>query len=1371
MSPANSDRNLLFGVLALQMDFLGRDALIAAMHSWVFDKTKPLGAILVEQNALRADELDAIDILVQKHLDRHLGDVEKSLAAVAVPTPLRDELCSLADADVQASLSRLPTPSRPAEPGPLPTTVTEVKKIAGLRYQILRAHDRGGIGEVFVALDQELNRQVALKEIQERHATDPNSVGRFVREAEITGGLEHPGIVPVYGLGQYADGRPFYAMRFIQGQTLKDAIARFHSGDPGVTLRSLLTRFVAVCNTIAYAHSRGVIHRDIKPSNIMLGKYGETLVVDWGMAKAGVNEPAQSAGDALPEPTLTPLLADGIETQAGAALGTPAYMSPEQASGRLDLLVPASDIYSLGATLYTLLTGRPPIEGKDTAEVLRKAQRGEWLPSRQVKAEVPPALDAVCRKAMALAQSERYATALELAADLERWLADEPVAAYREPWAVRSRRWMRRHRTLVSTAAGTLVVALLSATVGLVLVSDAWDKESKARKTIETKEQETWQQKEEADRRREEARFNLYVAQMNLVQREYEANHLYRVQELLEAQVPQEAGATDFRNFEWYYWQRMAHRELLILKMQTGPVDGVAFSPDGRRLASANYDGTVRVWDGATGQERLTLKGHTGLVLGVSFSPDGRRLASAGDRTVRIWDTTTGQELLTLKGHAGSVSGVSFSPDGRRLASTNSDGTVGVWDGATGQELLTLKGQRRIYGGVWAFNLSFGPDGRLLASAGDDSTVRVWDTATGKEQLILRGHTDEVASVTFSPDGRRLASTSEDQTVRVWDASTGQELLTLKGHTGGVRGVSFRPDGRRLASGSGDGTVRVWDAAPGQELLTLKGYTSVVVFSPDGRRLASAGYDSTVRVWDAATGQELLTLKGHTGRVRAVSFSPDSRRLASAGDDSTGVPPAPPPAPPGGPGKLPRNTACPTVRVWDAATGQELLTLKGHTSWVNSVSFSPDGRRLASTSEDQTVRVWDASTGQELLTLKGYTSVVFSPDGRLLASAGEDHTVRVWDAATGQELLTLKGHTEGVRGVSFSPDGRRLALASYDHTVRVWDAVTGQELLTLKGHTGGVYGVAFSPDGRRLASAGFDRTVRVWDGATGQELLILKVHTGEVRDVSFSPDGRRLASAGDQVRVWEASSLPDEVWRRRWLVSYVPSLFEELGHRQKVLAALRNDPTLGEADREFSLQLAQTHFENVWLRLDSLPMHLHILAAQTLASMTTPSFASVRPQLLAYGIAQLLTGNQLHALALQMNGTAWKNVTVHDAGKDAYSRALRQAEVADHLAPKTGYILNTLGVAQYRAGHHADALATLTKSEKLNATEEGSHPADLAFLAMARHQLSKKDEAKATLGRLREVMKQPRWAKDAEVAGFLREAEELIEGKAADKRP
>jgi WD40 repeat protein/serine/threonine protein kinase len=1415
MPAGHSDHNLLLGVLALQMDFIGRDALIGAMHAWVLEKARPLGELLVQQGALQADQRDLLERLVQAHLEMHGHDVEQSLAALSLSHGIRQDLHSLGDGDMQASLARLPTPSGPAEPAALPSTTAEKPGTLGLRYRILRPHDKGGIGEVFVALDQELNRQVALKEILDRHAGDPVSRGRFVREAEITGGLEHPGIVPVYGLGQYADGRPFYAMRFIQGETLKDAIARHHRGSPGASWpagtntrtpprsvelerRALLTRIVAVCNTIAYAHSRGVIHRDLKPSNIMLGKYGETLVVDWGMAKALAQEDRRAGGGAeqRAEPALVPRLADGIETLAGAALGTAAYMSPEQAAGRLDLLGPASDIYSLGATLYTLLTGRPPIEGKDTAEILRKAQRGEWLPPRQIKPDVPPALDAICRKAMAQAPPERYVTALDLAADVERWLADEPVAAYREPWAVRCRRWARRHMVLVGTAAGALVVALVGAMVALVLVNDARDREAVARQRAEDKEQEARQQKEEA-------RFNQYVAQMNLVQREYEASHISRVRELLEAQVPREAGATDWRDFEWYYWQRVAHQEVLTLKGPTRLVRQVHFSPDGRRLIAVSEDQTVQVWDTAAGEELFTLKGYAGWTHALAaFSPDGGRVALVSpDRAVRVVDTATGKELLILKGHTGWVDRVAFSPDGRRLALGGGGWPVRFYDAGTGKELFTLKGHTGPVNG-----LAFSPDGRRIVLVGVGRMVRVYDAGTGKELVTLKGHTGQVSGVAFSPDGGRLASASADQTVRVWDTATGTELLTLKGHTGEFfRSVAFSPDGRRLASGSQDGTVRVWDAATGQETLTIKGQAgsvSRVAFSPDGRRLASMGLDPRVRIWDAATGKELVTLPtgpvirgvafsadwqglasgGADGTVRVwdpannremltlgrttrgpgllgVAFSPDGRRLGSAGGDTVRVWDAATgqelltltghasrrtvdedgrPLPPGSLSisgtsgmafspdgrRLGSAGGDDTVRVWDATTGEKLLTLKGHTSRVRAIAFSPDGRRLASAGRDQTVRIWDAASGHELLVLKGQVAsiacVAFSPEGRRLAFTNGDHTVRLWDAATGKELLTLAGHTDLVLGVAFSPDGRRLASAGRDQTVRIWDATTGKELRILKGHTSPVSHVAFSPNGRRLASGSWDQTVGVWDVATGQELLTLKGHTNSVRGVAFSPDGRRLASAGTDgtVRVWEASPVPEAVWRQRQLVSRVTSLFGELALREEVLAALRKDPALGEADREFALQVAQTSSED--------------------------------PR--------------------QLNGAAWKVVKAHDAGKDAYALARRQAEAAVRLDPGNEAMLNTLGVAQYRTGLYPEALATLTKSEKLNAARGGSQPADLAFLAMTRQRLGQAAEAKAALARLRELLKQ-RWAENAEAAAFLHEAEGLIEGKAADKGP
>ena len=327
---------------------------------------------------------------------------------------------------------------------------------AGTRFRILRPHAKGGLGEVFVALDTELNRDVALKEIQDHFADDPRYRARFEFEAEVTGGLEHPGIVPVYGLGHTPDGRPFYAMRFIKGDSLKEAIRRFHEAekqprrDPGrstLELRELLGRFIDVCDAVAYAHSRGVLHRDLKPGNIMLGKYGETLVVDWGLAKA-LDEPEPESPIERSELPLKPASGSALEpTLAGSAVGTPAYMSPEQVDGRVGKLGVRSDVYCLGATLYHLLTGHAPCEAEQRGEIYRKILAGEIPRPRSLNPRIAPALEAICLKALALEPGGSVRVGRGAEADLERWLADEPVTAWREPFAIRARRWTRRNRT------------------------------------------------------------------------------------------------------------------------------------------------------------------------------------------------------------------------------------------------------------------------------------------------------------------------------------------------------------------------------------------------------------------------------------------------------------------------------------------------------------------------------------------------------------------------------------------------------------------------------------------------------------------------------------------------------------------------------------------------------------------------------------------------------------------------------------------------------------------------------------------------------------------------------------------------------------
>jgi tetratricopeptide (TPR) repeat protein/WD40 repeat protein/tRNA A-37 threonylcarbamoyl transferase component Bud32 len=474
MANPNADRNLLFGILALQMDFISRDALITAMHAWAMSKSKPLGQILLEQKALAEPRYRLLDALVQEHLKLHDNSPERSLAAVNGLGTVREDLEGIADPELHASLANVPTRTEEDDgtrsPLGAPTS-------AGQRFRVLRPHARGGLGIVSVALDEELHREVALKEIQSEHADIMESRVRFMLEAEITGGLEHPGIVPVYGLGHDSSGRPFYAMRFIRGNTLKEAIQKFHqdeqSGrDPGertIALRQLLGRFLDVCNAIAYAHSRGVLHRDLKPGNVMLGQYGETLVVDWGLAKplGQLDATATSMEGPLKPPSdsaVTP-------TQMGLVVGTPQYMSPEQAAGRLELLGPASDVYSLGATLYSLLTGKPPFDEPNMADILRKVQQGDFPPPRSVNRLVAPALEAICCKAMALRPEDRYPSPRALADDVEHWLADEPVSAYREPRLARLGRWARRHKGPVGATVGVLLATIAAVVGAVVLVS------------------------------------------------------------------------------------------------------------------------------------------------------------------------------------------------------------------------------------------------------------------------------------------------------------------------------------------------------------------------------------------------------------------------------------------------------------------------------------------------------------------------------------------------------------------------------------------------------------------------------------------------------------------------------------------------------------------------------------------------------------------------------------------------------------------------------------------------------------------------------------------------------------------------------------
>jgi eukaryotic-like serine/threonine-protein kinase len=1265
----------------------------------------------------------------------------------------------------------------PSPDGQAPLSVT---RLFG-DYELLEVIARGGMGVVYKARQKKLQRIVALKMILTGDLASSQEIERFHLEAEAAAQLDHPGIVPIFEVGEQG-GQHFFSMGYVEGGSLAKRIK-----DRPLPPRHAATLVRHVAEAVHYAHGKGIIHRDLKPGNVLLDKDGHPKVSDFGLAKR---------------------VADSSQlTTAGQVLGTPSYMPPEQACGKIEEVREPADIYSLGAVLYCLLTGRPPFHAASSVETLKQVLEREPLSPRQLNHAVDLDLDTICLKCLQKEPGKRYASAADLAEDLRRYLAAEPIHARPVGRTERLWRWCRRHPVEAVLSAGFTLAILIGTAFSGYFALERGKEATRAQQS----EQQAHLAKKLSDHR-------WYAAETSLSHRNWQDARIDAMLKRLDSLVPADAEAPDLRGFEWHYLKRLSQLEFNTLTGHTTPVQCVAYSKDGRWLASAGGDpgkpGEVKLWDIASGTVARSLEVPLGQVWTVAFSPDGSLLAAgwgskgwAGE--IRIWATASGELRHTIRDQLKTVRCLAFSPDGSRLYSSGGSfqdgggealpGEIKVWEVGTGQLLesipsakvqvqalaLSPDGRWLAFSGLEGkvlirdnedkrgtvefaahdkaivSSLAFSPDGRYLATGSKDQTVKLWDTQRSKTATLGRPelvhtlrHGGQVNSVSFSGDSCSLGVASADRRVTLWELPKGLQTRVLQGHEDAVTSVTFSPDGWRLASASLDHTVKIWDALTDREMTPLPMASRRIVyqaaFQKSGPQLALASGDHTVHIWNRSTCDKVWVLHGHADNVMGVAYSPDSRVLASASEDRT-------------------------VRLWDAASGQQLAVLKGHTGMVPKAVFSPNGQWLASCSADGTVRLWDVATQQCLFVFSGHQgkvwSVAFSPDSLRLASAGADKTVRIWDVISRQELVTLRGHEDEVWSVAFSPDGLTLASTGFDHSVRLWDGVTWQARTKLQGPAAKLRAVMFSPDGRRLAVAGADQ-IRLWDTFTNQELFLLRVPLVQAFSVAFSPDGLQLVAAGQSneesrtVLCWDGVPLTPELRDLREARSLVGYLVRTLDTKDGVLARLAKDDTVRPSVRLRAVDLVDCCLHaRLQAKADEVirdSARKALLPPELLQSIRDDAKLSEPVRQEALRLAEHYVPD-----ALSLNKASNEVAGRRDAAPKDYAHSLRQAEMACDLIPYSGTYQTTRGMVLYRLGRYGDALKALAEADRLL----GDHPqpATLAFLAMAQFQQKQKDPARTTLRRLEDLMTKASLAKNPTALGFLNEAKMLLTPDAPGK--
>ncbi len=968
-------------------------------------------------------------------------------------------------------------------------------------YVLLERLGAGGMGEVFKARHQNLHRIVALKLIRKELVANTEAVRRFQREIRAAAQLDHPNLVRAFDADSDGDAQ-FLVMEYVEGTDL----ARLVKETGPLPLAQACECIRQAALALQHAADKGLIHRDIKPSNLLLTPDGVLKVLDMGLARLNRTAVAGESVSTL--------------TQEGSLVGTPDYIAPEQAFGAPDVDIRA-DLYSLGCTLYFLLTGRPPFPGRNLAVKLVQHQLEEPVPVEQLRPDVPPELVAVVRKLLAKRPAERYQTPADLAHVLAalpglettaRGLIALPVepgpdtveaalpdtslnaieAAIVSQHRLQERAEARLWRVLVSTGAVVLLGSL--ALMGFLLSRPTPPPPPPLGPPIvQIAAGATWQ----------DTGVDVPAGQLVIIR----ARGQWRKPGLSDCSAKGLESAARERTI-------VPDAPLMCLLGRVGNDDSLLVLGERRQL-SLKQGGRLFVQ-----ANDLDVEENSG---DLEIEIDGgNRQDHAVPPPGRSFYAGQPKELLAVLGERrhgwdhGEVLSVAFSPDSRSLACGCNSSMIRLWDTATMHEKANMGGPQVVRA------VAFAPDGKTLAAARQDHTVQLWNVSVTPPQVrtVLKGHTHELRSVAFAPAGRMLVTGSLDCTARLWDLGAAEPVVrAVLALATEVHAVAFAPDGRTVAVGCQDHTVRLWDLSGEVPQLgaVLRGHTGAVyavAFAPDSQMLASAGYDHTVRLWDLsqAEAKEQAILQGHTDRVTTVAFAPRGRLLASASWDQS-------------------------IRLWELTGSEpkERAVLQGHAGEVHTVAFSADGQRLASGSRDRSLRLWDLSAPvpAERRARSGHSGPVlataFSPDSQTLVSAGQDRTVRLWDlnGASPRQRAVLQSHTAEVAAVAFAPHGRALASGSWDRTVRLWD-LTGPEpteKAVLTGHESQVRAVAFAVDGRTLASGGADGVIRLWDlsGDRPRQHAVFTGHTNGVTSLAFAPNGQTLASGSSdhRLRLWD----------------------------------------------------------------------------------------------------------------------------------------------------------------------------------------------------------------------------------------------------------